>query len=181
MFFDTQSCTFVLVDVQEKLTPLVYDPEKLLNNCSILLDAARILEIPVLWLEQYPRGLGHTVEVLAQRLNSSSQAVEKIAFSGCHEEACKNRLRDLGRDQCVVMGIEAHVCVYQTVIDLLAEGKQVQVVVNAVSSRDSANKSVALRRMEQEGARLTTVEMILFELLRGSKHHCFKEIQGLIK
>ena len=79
------------------------------------------------------------------------------------------------------MGIEAHVCVYQTVIDLLAEGKQVQVVVNAVSSRDSANKSVALRRMEQEGARLTTVEMILFELLRGSKHHCFKEIQGLIK
>ena len=80
MFFDTQSCTFVLVDVQEKLTPLVYDPEKLLNNCSILLDAARILEIPVLWLEQYPRGLGHTVEVLAQRLNSSSQAVEKIAF-----------------------------------------------------------------------------------------------------
>jgi len=181
MLFTPQSCTFVLVDVQEKLTPLVDQSESLVKQCCILIKAAKILEIPILWLEQYPKGLGHTVPALAEQLSNHTQPVEKIAFSGCFEEACEKRLREINRDQCVVMGIEAHVCVFQTVIDLIRSEKSVQVVTNAVSSRDPFNKEVALRRMEQEGAGLSSVEMILFELLRGSKHACFKEIQALIK
>ena len=179
--YTPDSCVFLLVDVQKKLTPYVANSDDLIKNCAILLKAAQILKIPILWLEQYPKGLGKTVEPLQEILTGSTDPVEKIAFSGCFEDECKHRLFELNRKHCVVMGIEAHVCVYQTVMDLIDYGKTVQVVHDAVSSRASLNKEISLQRMQQRGALITTVEMILFELLRGSKHEHFKAIQALIK
>ena len=155
-----------IIDVQGRLFDVMHDRENLRNNMVKLVKGINILEIPIVWMEQYPKGLGPTITELSELLGNNSP-MEKMCFSSCRKPEFIEELRLQGRNQIIVMGIEAHVCVYQTVKGLLTRGFQVSVVADAISSRSDKNYQIGLRAMEAEGARITSVEMALFELLEG--------------
>ena len=168
----------LVVDVQEKLLPLIPGQARMVWNVRRLIDGAKLLGMSVLATEQYPKGLGHTPPVLAQRLGTIP---EKLTFS-CGE--CGELFAGLGErgvHRMLVCGIETHVCVNQTVLDLLGHGVATHVVADAVASRTDANRELGLHRMERAGATITSVETALFELLGGSDAPAFKEVQALVK
>ena len=169
-----------IIDVQGRLAPIVHEKEDLYRNLQILINGAKILELPVLWLEQYPKGLGPTIPEVADLLEGQ-QPLEKLCFSACGQEQFPEKLRESGRNQVLIAGIETHVCVYQTTRDLLDRGYHVEVVADAVSSRTVESKDLALTRIRDEGASVTSVEMALFELLRTAEAAQFKEIARLVK
>ncbi len=177
---DIKKCTLVVVDVQGKLAQLMHDKEILFKNIRILIKAAEILNIPILWSQQCPDSLGPTVPEIAQLL-ADYEPINKAAFSCCGEELFNIRLNELNRNQVLLCGIETHVCIYQTAIDLLRKGFSVDVIADAVSSRTLENKEIALRRMTAEGVNNSSTEMALFELLRTAEHNQFKNIAKLIK
>jgi nicotinamidase-related amidase len=168
----------LVIDVQEKVIPLVRNHERIVANVSRLVAGARILNVPILATEQYPRGLGPTVRPLAEQLDPPP---EKTAFScgGCGP--AMKTLRDLGMDKVLLAGIEAHVCVQQTALDLMAYGYQVYVAVDATGSRFEIDEKIALERISLSGATLTTVESALFEWCQDSSAPEFKEISRLIR
>ncbi len=170
------STALVVVDVQEAFRPAVLDFDRVVANTATLVQGARALGVPIVVTEQYPKGLGSTVPELAEHLDGV-EPIEKTCFSAARADAFDMD----GRDQALVCGIEAHVCVHQTVEDLAARGLEVQVCADAVASRDPANKVVALQRAELAGAVPTTVEMALLELCGRAGTDEFKAIQGLIK
>jgi nicotinamidase-related amidase len=169
----------LIVDVQEKLVPKIFALDRMLANCRTLIQAARILRVPVYATEQYPKGLGSTVRQLAELLE---QPVQKLRFS------CAEALEwDVAaghadnRFQVVVAGMEAHVCVLQTVLDLMGNGFQVYVAADAVSSRSEFDWKIALDRMAAGGATVVTTESVLFEWCEVSGTPEFKQISQLIK
>ncbi len=172
-------CRLLIVDVQEKLIPLIPVADQLITNCRKLLEGAAALGIPASGTEQYPKGLGNMVPELAERLGKMP---EKVRFS------CAEAL-DWGpaggdpdaKDQIVVAGIEAHVCVLQTVLDLLAAGYRVFVPADAVASRKKLDWKIALGRMADSGAVLTTTESVLFECCEAAGSPEFKTISRLVK
>ena len=173
---DRDRTALVVVDVQEAFRDAVGEFDAVAGNVAVLVRGARILGVPVLVTEQYPRGLGETVAELAEHLDGIPR-LEKVVFSAARAEGF-----DLGgRDQALVCGIETHVCVAQTVADLLDEGLDVQVATDAVSSRTAANRRAGLAKMEATGAMLTSTEMALFELLGRAGTPEFKEVQALVK
>jgi nicotinamidase-related amidase len=166
----------IVVDVQEGFREAVGEFDAVAGNAAVLVRGARILGVPVLVTEQYPRGLGETVPEVAEHLDGVPR-VDKVVFSAARADGF-----DLGgRDQALVCGIETHVCVAQTVADLLDEGVDVQVATDAVSSRTAANRRAGLAKMEATGAMLTSTEMALFELLGRAGTPEFKEVQALVK
>jgi nicotinamidase-related amidase len=169
----------LVVDVQEKLLPKIFNSQALVNNIGFLLDACRILEVPVTATEQYPRGLGPTVPELAKRLPALRP--EKLAFSCCGVPDLAARFREASRPDILVVGIETHVCVLQTVLDLVAQGFRVFVASDAVGSRYRVDHETALTRMFQAGAVLCTVEMAVFELTRIAGTPRFREISRLVQ
>jgi len=175
----SESCLFV-VDVQSRLLPVMYDPDRLVHNCRVLLQAARRLEIPILACEQYPQGIGATGEALADLIPTSSVA-EKIHFSGYAEPALRDRIDRAECRQFVLSGIEAHVCVLQTALDLAEAGYETFVVADATSSRAKADYKAALRRLRDFGVTIVTTEMVVFEWLHRADTPVFKEILQLIK
>jgi nicotinamidase-related amidase len=170
----------VVIDVQERFRPLQKDFERMLAGTLRLVRACRLLEIPILVTEQYPKGLGRTVPELRDALGES-RALEKTCFSSCGSGEFSQKLLAMGRRQALVCGIETHVCVSQTVHDLLQSGFAVHVAVDAVESRNSLDRETALRKMERAGAILTTSEAAAFELLSDASHPKFREVQGLFK
>lgn len=164
----------VVVDVQEGFRKAVGDFEEVAQNAGKLVEGARVLDVPVIVSEQYPKGLGSTAPEVG--LNGEP-VVEKTAFAA----SCAAGFDLGGRSQAVVCGIEAHICVHQTVEDLRSKGVEVHVVTDAVASRDPRDKAVALQRAERAGAVPTTVEMALFELCGRAGTEEFKRVQGLIK
>ncbi len=174
-----QSCLLV-IDVQGRLAEMMHQKKKLFQHIELMIKAANLLSIPIYWFEQYPKGLGPTQSAIRSLL-ADSQYHEKITFSACGVDDFMTTLHTSGKNQCIVTGIEAHVCVYQTVLDLLANGFAVQVNQQAVSSRDIANKKLALRNMQATGIGLTSTEMILFELMRTAEHPHFKQVSRLLK
>jgi nicotinamidase-related amidase len=184
MRLDTASSIVVLVDVQERLFPHMPEAEELGRRLSILLQGAAILGLPVLVTQQYTKGLGSTIEPLLRVLGARGGApapLEKIAFGCCDEPAFVSRIEEAGRKRVILAGIEAHVCVLQTVTGLLELGYDPVVVVDCVSSRRAGDRDVALRRMEKEGATLTTSESALFELTRLAGTDTFRAISRLVK
>ena len=177
---DLKNCCLVVVDVQGKLAQLMYDNQTLFKNIEILIKAARALSIPVIWCQQVPEALGPTIPQIAEFL-SGDQPINKSSFSCCGDEQFIDRLNTLNRSNIILCGIETHVCIYQTALDLLAKGKHVTVVADAVSSRTLENKQLALNRMKLKGVDISSVEMTLFELLGTAKHPQFRDIAKLVK
>lgn len=176
----TENSVFVLVDVQGKLAELMFEKERLFRNLEICIKAMRLLGVPVIWVEQVPDKMGATIEQLRIHLEGL-KPVSKSAFSCCGEPEFIKALESTKRKQVILAGIETHVCVYQTAMDLLASGYEVEVVEDAVSSRFAESRNVAMDKLVLAGARLTTVEMIVFELMKDTRHPKFKEILKLIK
>ena len=174
-----ENTMLVLVDVQVKLIRAIHDAEGLLRSAVRLVRGAKVLGVPILWTEQNPAGLGPTVGELAGLLDG--QPLIKLSFSCCGEEAFMEALRSLARRDVLLAGIEAHVCVYQTAVDLLGAGYRVQVVSDAVGSRTPSNRAVGLERMTALGALITSVETALFELLGRAEGERFKEILSIVK
>ena len=166
----------VVVDVQEGFRKAIPDFERVAKATATLIEGAEAIGVPIVATEQYPKGLGDTAPEVAEHLPEDVDPLEKIVFSAAEAEGF-----DLGgRDQALVCGIETHVCVNQTVIDLLGSGIEVQVAEDAVASRSEENKLVGLHKMEQAGAVLTSVETALFELLGRAGTDEFKSVQRLI-
>jgi nicotinamidase-related amidase len=170
----------VIIDVQERLYPHIHENEKLEKNLRTLISGLKILEIPLILTEQYPKGLGSTIPSLKEMLQSFPR-IEKISFSCCDEPVFMKSLADSGKKCILVAGIESHVCVLQTVIDLLNQNFLPVIIEDCVSSRNLNDKRVALKRMRGEGAIISTTESILFELLRVSGTEQFKAISKLVK
>lgn len=177
---EIDNCCLIVVDVQGKLAQLMTDKDALFKNIQILIQAARILEIPILWCQQVPEALGPTIPEVAGLL-TGIEPIDKASFSCCGQEQFHTALDSLGRKQILLCGIEAHVCIYQTAADLLGRGLDVTVVADAVSSRTAQNKQIALTRLATEGAHVSSTEMALFELLQTAKHAQFKPIARLVK
>ncbi len=172
-------CRLLIVDVQEKLIPLIPVADQLITNCRKLLEGAAALGIPAGGTEQYPRGLGQMVPELAERLG---EMPEKVRFSCAEALAWGPAGADPdAKDQIIVAGIEAHVCVLQTVLDLLAAGYRVYVPADAVASRKKLDWKIALGRMADSGAVVTTTESVLFECCEVAGSEEFKTISRLVK
>lgn len=169
----------LLIDMQERILPLIDGHELITRNCEKLLRGANILSVPVTATEQYPKGLGKTVEPLAGLIIDPP---EKLEFSCLNALSWADRGNDAeSRFQIAVCGIESHVCVQQTVLDLLCSGFRVYVAADAVGSRKSSDKEFALRRMEASGATITSTESILFEWCEKAGSPEFKQISNLVK
>jgi len=171
--------TLLVVDVQDRLLAVMPDAPGLIRDIGFLLDVANLLQVPARATEQYPQGLGPTNAELVRRLKTERPA--KVAFSCCSAPGLLSELRQSGRPNIVVAGMESHVCVLQTVLDLHADGLQVFVAVDAVQSRFQIDHDTALKRMERAGAVLTTSETTAFEWLGGSDHPQFKAVSKLVQ
>ena len=177
MKLDPERASLVVIDVQEAFRKALPTFDDVARASGVLVEGAAAVGIPIVVTEQYPKGLGSTVPEVADRLPEGVERLDKVRFSAAEADGF-----DLGeRDQALVCGIEAHVCVNQTVLDLLDEDIEVHVAADAVGSRTQANRELGLAKMERGGALLTSVEMALFELLGGSDAPAFKEVQALVK
>ena len=180
-WLDRDQAVLVVIDVQAKLTPAmpakVY--ERMRATTAMLVEAAQLLGIPVLTTEQYPQGIGHTVPELA--LACKGGVIEKTSFGCCGEPAFLASLAQLGRRQMLVTGMEAHVCVYQTVLGLLGAGYHVHLVRDAICSRHKEDFRAGVSNAARAGALVVTAEMALFQLLKDSRHEQFRAISKLIK
>ena len=172
----TEEALFLIIDVQEKLVSMLDDENVKIDSIK-LAKTASILDIPTVITEQYPKGLGSTIQEIKEVL-PNAEYVEKNTFSAFKEDEVKKLL---SQTQIIIFGIETHICVLQTAMDLLNEGYEVFLVQNACGSRTEKNKEAALRRLIHAGVQIVTTEMVIFELLESSKHPNFKEIQSLIK
>jgi nicotinamidase-related amidase len=171
-----ERATLVVVDVQEGFRKAIEGFEQLAAATSTMLRGAAVLGVPVVITEQYPRGLGPTVPEVAEELPEGVEPIAKTVFSAAAADGFDLR----GRDQAILCGIEAHVCVNQTVLDLLAAGIEVHVVRDAVGSRTAENRELGLAKAERAGAWQTSVETALFELLGEAGGEDFKAVQGLV-
>ena len=178
--FTIDQTVLLVIDVQGKLARKMFGKEKLFRNLQALIKGAQILSIPILWTEQTPEKIGVTVPEFSRYL-TNLRPIKKASFSCVLNRRFMRALRGLHRKQILVSGIETHVCVYQTAADLLEQKYQVQIVADAVSSRTKENRDIALARMQELGAGLTSVEMVMCELLRTSEHARFKKVLKLIK
>ena len=171
----------LIVDIQEKFLPVVFAAERLIKKTAALIEAAKLLELPIVVSEQYPKGLGSTVKALSDIIPESAVRLEKSAFGCLGDQGIADHLKSLGRSQIMVCGLEAHVCVNQTVHQLLAAKYQVHLIEDALATRDPVNLEIGVRKMRDAGALPSCVEMAIFELMQDCKHPKFKAIQALIK
>ena len=178
--FSIPNSMLLVIDVQGNLAHRMHESAVLIDRVALCIKAAKILNLPIIYTEQVPEKLGKTNPVLSQLLTGITP-LEKTTFSCWESPEFIQKIRDVKRQQIFVVGIEAHVCVFQTVSDLLKANYKVQVVTDAVSSRTLENKMIAFERMENLGAILTSTEMMATELIRGSHHPNFKDILALIK
>ncbi|WP_413111826.1 hydrolase [Thaumasiovibrio sp. DFM-14] len=170
----------VIVDVQGKLAQCMHNKSELFNNLSILVQGAKLLDIPILWVEQNPNKLGPTIDEIAIHLDAHTP-ISKMSFSCFQSETFSHQLKELDREHILVCGIESHICVYQTVTDLFQAEYLVEVVADAVSSRQAYQTELALDKLRHMGVPMTSVEMILFELMKSAEHPRFREVQALLK
>lgn len=183
MLLDGRSSSLLIIDMQERLLPAMAEPDEALRNCAILLKAAKALDLPITVSEQYPKGLGPTVAGLKAEVGNAP-VFAKMSFSCWRDGMLKERLIGLhesGRPQVVVGGIEAHVCVAQTAIDLAQAGFGVFAVAPAMSSRSPSSVALAQERMRQAGVQILNTEMVVFELLGAAGTPEFRTLSALIR
>ena len=178
---DATNAVLVVVDVQEAFRKAIPDHALITSRIAMAIRGFRILDVPVVVTEQYPKGLGRTVEELALTLPDGFEAIEKSTFSAFGEPAFADVLATAGRKQILLCGIEAHVCVNQTAHDLLANSYDVHVLTDCIASRFEADRAAGVQKMIASGAVPSSVELALFEAMRDSKHEKFREVQSQIK
>lgn len=176
-----QDCVLLVVDIQQKFANVLDDWARLVERTGILVEACTQLNIPILVSEQYPKGLGATESMLVQKLPSSARLFEKMTFGCGAVPEFQAHLAGLNRKQVIVCGLEAHICVSQSVHQIIAQGYQVHLAQDAIASRSKSDWKAAMAKMQQSGAVPSCVEMMLFELLGSAEHPAFKFIQSLIK
>lgn len=178
---DAANCILVVVDVQEAFASAIPDLDTVSTRIATMVRGAAILEIPIVVTEQYPKGLGRTVDAVSEALPDNAVTIEKTSFGAGGEPAFASTVIEGKRRQALLCGIETHVCVNQTAQALREDGFEVHLLADCVSSRYEKDKAAGLKRMEQAGVMTSSVEMALFELMRDAKHPRFKEIQALVK
>ncbi len=178
---DPKQTVLVVIDMQEAFRSAIPDFALITQKTSIAIRGSYLLKIPIIVTEQYPKGLGITVEELKLSLPDNLEAIEKTTFSACGSALFLEKLESINAKQIVICGIEAHICVNQTVHDLLEKGYQVHLLQDCISSRSTHDKHTAFEKMKGSGAIPSNVEMALFELMIDSKHEQFKAIQQLVK
>ncbi len=178
---NVDNIALLVIDIQGKLAQLMHQKEILFANAKRMIKGAQVLDIPMIWTEQVPEKLGQTTPEIAELLAGSAQPIGKSSFSCCGDGPFMETFKAINRPQVLVLGIEAHICVYQTVLDLVDMGREVYVVADAVSSRVVENKQIGLDRMKEAGATLTSTEMALFELLRVAEGEKFRAITKIVK
>ena len=170
----------LVVDIQERLFPVMAGKEELLKNCRILIEGLQVLKVPVLFTQQYTRGLGETIPEIKE-IAEKFDFIEKRAFSCWDEPVFKEKLKTTGKQNIVICGIESHVCVLQTAVDLREAGFNPVVVMDCITSRELKSREIATLRYLSEGIRMATCESILFELTRTSESPEFREISRHVK
>ncbi|MGZ8219667.1 hydrolase [Methylomagnum sp.] len=178
-----ENSLLVVVDMQIRLLSAMPETERgaIVKTTEILLQAAQAMDIPVIYTEQYPKGLGPTVPAIMERLPATAKVVEKSGFSCCAADGFLDALNSTGRNQVILVGQEAHVCVLQTAMDLLGQGFPVFVVEDGVCSRSMTHKHNALMRLREAGVVISNSESVLFEWLRDAAHPDFKTISNLVR
>ncbi|WP_426415040.1 isochorismatase family protein [Aestuariirhabdus sp. LZHN29] len=177
---DRENTALLFIDLQGKLATQMPHSEQLFHRLQQLLRGALILRLPIIWMEQNPQGLGGTLPCFVGLLEGRTPLV-KQSFSGWAEADIRAAIEACGARQLLLCGVEAHVCVYQSARDLLSAGYGVHLVADGVASRDPLNRQVALDRLVEEGARLTCVEMALFELIGRADDPLFRQLLSVIK
>jgi nicotinamidase-related amidase len=180
MLLDRAHSLLMVIDIQERLAPSMAEPERIIKNTAIVMKGAARLGVPILVTQQYPRGLGATVPELAG-LAPAGATLDKVHFSCAADPAVLARIEGARRDQIVICGIETHICVLQTALQLVEKGYRVSVVTDAVGSRRNADSEIAFGRLAKSGVDLVTTEMVLFEWLGRAATPEFKELQALVK
>jgi len=175
-----ENCALLVIDIQEKILPVIFDNDRVISNSLKLINGFKILNVPVFITEQYPKGLGSTDSRILSAL-PDVKPIEKITFSCCGSEELVNNLRENNITQIAVCGIESHVCVVQTVLDLIANDFHVHVASDAVSSRKQFDYEMSLRRMGANGAEISLTESILFEMLNQCDTAEFRAVSKLVK
>jgi nicotinamidase-related amidase len=175
MLLNKDDSLLLLIDVQEKLTPAVLKCDELITRCEWLLKLAKKVNVPILVSEQYPQGLGSTLKQFHPYFNQQ-ECIDKVCFSCMGEPKYKEHLQRLQKKQLILIGIETHVCVLQTALEMKNEDYDVFVVADAVSCRGKQNMKYGLKRMREEGVRLVTSEMVFFEWLRQAGSPEFKAL-----
>ncbi|WP_422134243.1 hydrolase [Endozoicomonas sp. ALD040] len=170
----------VVVDVQGKLATLMYKQEKMHDALVKMIKGVRMLNLPVLWLEQLPEKLGRTTPEIADELEGVAP-IAKTTFSGCGQQKFMDSLMATGKTCILLAGIETHICVYQTALDLMASGYEVEIVADATSSRSKHSKRLALDKLARKGVEMTNVEMALFELMKTAGSDVFRDVAKLVK
>ncbi|WP_430931472.1 hydrolase [Saccharicrinis sp. 156] len=171
----------ICVDIQERLFPHIHEHEQLKKNTEILVEGLKTLEIPMMVTEQYKKGLGETIAGIKEKVEGCP-SFEKTAFSCCDDAPFMHKMEEGSHKRYVILfGIEAHICLLQTAIDLKERGFQPVIVEDCVGSRNPKNKSIAINRMLQEGVTVTSYESLLFELCRFAGSDSFKAISKLVK
>ncbi len=179
-YINRNEALLLVIDIQEKLLPVISNQEGVTDKNNILISAANILNIPVVYTEHYAKGIGPTVKKLKQNLNNAVK-FDKVAFSACSEDGFLELISETKRKKIIVTGTEAHVCVFQTIRDLLNNGYDVFVPIDAVGSREDVKKDNSLSLLRDMGAIITNTELILFDLVKISGTPEFKEILKLVK
>jgi nicotinamidase-related amidase len=176
----TENTILLVIDMQGKLAHMMHEKETLFQNVRKMIQGAQIMNIPVIWIEQYPQGLGPTIPEVAELL-TGLKPVAKITFNSCSNQEFMQVLTQLGRKQLLITGMETHVCVYQTVMGLLNLDYEVHIVADAVSSRTEQNKKIGIEKMKDGGAQVTSTETALFELMKIAEGEIFKEVLKVVK
>jgi len=177
---DRKRAALAVIDMQEAFRKIIGDFDETAARVSLLVQAANLLKLPVIVTEQYPKGLGRTVQEIAQHFPEGLEPIEKLSFSACGVQEFDTRLREHHAEQVILCGIEAHICVSQTAHDLLQNGYQVHLLGDSVSTRLPRNREVAIAKMAKAGAVISSVEMALFELCPAGTAE-FKQMQALVK
>lgn len=177
---DPKSTVLVIIDVQGKLAQIMHDRDALFKNLHILVSGVKLLNIPIIWMEQVPDKLGSTIPEIKDVLIDQKPIIKDV-FSCMKNEEFNNQIKRINPNDIILAGIESHVCVYQTAMDLLEKKYNVHIVADAISSRISENKELGIERMILEGAMQTSVEMLLFEIQGEAKGDRFRQISKLVK
>lgn len=177
---DRSKAVLVIVDVQGKLAQLMHEKEIFFANVNRMIKAAKLLDIPIIWNEQLPNKLGETTPEAKDQLEGHNPLI-KSSFSCCGNTDFNSALAESGRKQVLLTGMETHICVYQTARDLLRDGYEVHLISDAISSRIATNKTVGIEAMRELGAKLSSVEMALFEMFNVAEGDDFRELVKIVK